>query len=133
LRLLQNNNTAFAQKWRFSYNTCIVVKKEFVMERILDIKQLNSSIMYGKWTDVELRSMADAIRFAQSEIRKKVKRQLDVGVQVRWVSPKNPWGATGKVTKVALKYVTVRNDKDSTLWKIPANMLEVIPGQMEAV
>jgi hypothetical protein len=103
------------------------------MERITDIKQLNSSIMYGKWSDVELRSIADAIRFAQSELRKKVKRQLDVGVQVRWVSSKNPWGATGKVTKIAVKYVTVRSDKDSTLWKIPANMLEVVPGQMEAV
>jgi hypothetical protein len=102
------------------------------MERLSDILQLNRSIMFGKWTDIELRSMADSIRFAQSELRKKVKRQLDVGVQVRWSSPKNPWGATGKVTKIAVKYVTVRNDKDSTLWKIPANMLEVLPGQMEA-
>jgi hypothetical protein len=103
------------------------------MERLSDIQQVNRSIMFGKWTDIELRSMADAIRFAQSELRKQVKRQLDVGVQVRWSSAKNPWGATGKVTKIAVKYVTVRNDKDSTLWKIPANMLEVVPGQMEAV
>ena len=103
------------------------------MERLSDIQQVNRSIMFGKWTDIELRSMADAIRFAQSELRKQVKRQLDVGVQVRWSSSKNPWGATGKVTKIAIKYVTVRNDKDGTLWKIPANMLEVVPGQMEAV
>ena len=103
------------------------------MERLSDIQQVNRSIMFGKWTDIELRSMADAIRFAQSELRKQVKRQLDVGVQVRWSSAKSPWGATGKVTKIAVKYVTVRNDRDSTLWKIPANMLEVVPGQMEAV
>jgi len=103
------------------------------MQQISDIKQLNSSIMFGKWTDIELRSMADAIRFAQTSLRKQIKRQLDVGVQVRWSSPKNPAGATGKVTKIAVKYVTVRNDRDSTLWKIPANMLEVVPSQMEAV
>ena len=103
------------------------------MERLSDIQQINRSIMFGKWTDIELRSMVDAVKFAQSSLRKQVKRNLDVGVRVRWSSPKNPWGATGKVTKIAIKYVTVRNDKDSTLWKIPANMLEVVAGQMEAV
>ena len=100
------------------------------MERLTDIQQLNSSIMFGKWTDVELRSMAEAIRFNQTSLRKQVKRNLDVGVQVRWVSTKNPSGATGKVTKIAIKYVTVRNDRDGGLWKIPANMLEIVEGQM---
>jgi len=103
------------------------------MERLTDIQQINSSIMFGKWTDVELRSMADAIRFSQINLRKQVKRNLDVGVRVRWVSTKNPSGATGTVKKIAIKYVTVRNDRDGGLWKIPANMLEVESGQMEAV
>ena len=100
------------------------------MERLTDIQQINRSIMFGTWTDIELRSMVDAIQFARSNLRKQVKRNLDVGVQVRWSSSKNPWGATGKVTKIAIKYVTVRNDKDGTLWKIPANMLEIVEGQM---
>jgi hypothetical protein len=102
------------------------------MERLSDIQQINRAIMFGTWTDVELRSMADAIRFSQINLRKQVKRNLDVGVQVRWVSTKNPSGATGKVTKIAIKYVTVRNDRDGALWKIPANMLEVVEGQMVA-
>jgi hypothetical protein len=102
------------------------------MERLSDIQQINSAIMFGKWTDVELRSMAEAIRFNQTSLRKQVKRNLDVGVRVRWVSNKNPSGATGKVTKIAIKYVTVRNDRDGVLWKIPANMLEVVEGQMVA-
>jgi hypothetical protein len=89
--------------------------------------------MFGTWTDVELRSMADAIRFAQVNLRKQVKRNLDVGVQVRWVSAKNPAGATGIVKKIAVKYVTVRHDRDGTLWKIPANMLEIVEGQMRTV
>jgi hypothetical protein len=53
-----------------------------------------------------------------------------VGVRVRWVSSKNPAGATGTVKKIAIKYVTVRNDRDGGLWKIPANMLEIVEGQM---
>jgi hypothetical protein len=103
------------------------------MERLSDIQQINRAIMFGTWTDVELRSMADAIRFSQINLRKQVKRNLDVGVQVRWVSTKNPSGATGTVKKIAIKYVTVRNDRDGALWKIPANMLEVVEGQMVAI
>ena len=100
------------------------------MEKLTSIQQLNRSIMFGKWTDVELRSMAESIRFAQTSLRKQVKRNLDVGVRVRWVSSKNPAGATGTVKKIAIKYVTVRNDRDGGLWKIPANMLEIVEGQM---
>jgi len=100
------------------------------MEKLSSIQQLNRSIMFGKWTDVELRSMADAIRFNQISLRKQVKRSLDVGVRVRWISSKNPAGATGTVKKIAIKYVTVRNDRDGGLWKIPANMLEIVEGQM---
>ena len=103
------------------------------MEKLTSIQQVNSAIMFGTWTDVELRSMADAIRFNQISLRKQVKRNLDVGVRVRWVSSKNPSGATGTVKKIAIKYVTVRNDRDGGLWKIPANMLEIVEGQMVTV
>jgi len=100
------------------------------MQQLTDIQQVNRAIMFGTWTDVELRSMADAIRFNQASLRKQVKRRLDVGVQVCWTSSKNPSGATGVVKKIAIKYVTVRHDRDGTLWKIPANMLEIVPGQV---
>ena len=100
------------------------------MKELSNIQQINSAIMFGTWTDVELRSMIDAVKFAQSNLRKQVKRNLDVGVRVRWVSSKNPSGATGTVKKIAIKYVTVRNDRDGGLWKIPANMLEIVEGQM---
>ena len=103
------------------------------MEKLSTIQQINSAIMFGTWTDVELRSMIDAVKLAQSNLRKQVKRNLDVGVRVRWVSSKNPAGATGTVKKIAIKYVTVRNDRDGGLWKIPANMLEIVEGQMATV
>ena len=102
------------------------------MQQLNTIQQINSAIMFGTWTDVELRSMIDAVKFAQSNLRKQVKRSLDVGVQVRWTSQKNPSGATGTVKKIAIKYVTVRHDRDGTLWRIPANMLEIVEGQMAA-
>jgi hypothetical protein len=95
-------------------------------EPIMDIKQVNSTIMFGTWTDVELQSMIEAIQFARASLRKRVKASLFVGNRVRWVSSKNPSGASGTVKKIAVKFVTVCKDNDGTLWKIPANMLEPI-------
>lgn len=90
----------------------------------MDIRQVNSAIMFGTWTDTELASMIDAIKFARSNLRQAVKRQLSIGSTVKWRSSKNPLGEQGTVQKIAQKYVTVNTGK--TLWKVPANMLEVV-------
>ena len=55
---------------------------------------------------------------------------LAVGDNVNFDSSKLGKNVTGVVTKIAIKYVTVRNDRDGGLWKIPANMLEIVEGQM---
>jgi hypothetical protein len=87
----------------------------------MDIKQVNSAIMFNTWTDVELSSMIDAIKFARANLQKQVKRNLTVGATVEWHSQKRGITGRGQVTKIAQKYVTVR--EGSTLWKVPANML----------
>lgn len=91
----------------------------------MDIKQVNSAIMFGTWTDTELASMIDAIKFARAGLRKQVKNQLRLGSTVKWTSPKNPYGAQGTVEKIATKFVTVKTSAGSR-WKVPADMLEVI-------
>ena len=90
----------------------------------MDIKQVNSAIMFGSWTDVELSSMIDAVRFAKASLQKQVKRSLSVGQSVKFNSAKRGMLVTGTVDKIAIKYVTVRTPQG--LWKVPANMLEVI-------
>lgn len=91
----------------------------------MNIKELNSSIMFGTWTDTELASMIDAIKFAQANLRKQVKNQLRVGSTVKWTSSKNPYGAQGIVEKIATKFVTIKTPAGDR-WKVPANMLEVV-------
>ena len=92
----------------------------------MDIKQINSAIMFGTWTDTELSSMIDAIKFARVSLQKQVKRSLSLGSTVKWYSQKRGQSSTGKVEKIALKYVTVRDQSSNLLWKVPANMLEVV-------
>jgi hypothetical protein len=91
----------------------------------MDIKQVNSAIMFGNFTDVELSSILNAVQFARANLRQQVKRSLTLGTTVRWTSTKNPRGEQGTVAKIAQKYVTVRTGS-GMLWKVPANMLEVV-------
>jgi hypothetical protein len=34
----------------------------------MDVKQINSAIMLGTWTDIELRSMIDAVQWNRSQL-----------------------------------------------------------------
>lgn len=90
----------------------------------MDIKQVNSAIMFGTWTDIELRSMIDAVKFNRSQLSKQIKRSLAVGDSVNFTSSKTGRNVTGIVTKIAIKYVTVKTVNG--LWRVPANMLTVV-------
>ena len=89
------------------------------------IQDVNSAIMFGNFTDVELNSVIDAVKFARAGLQRQVKRSLTLGTTVRWTSSKNPSGVQGTVEKIALKYVTVKT-ASGYRWKVPANMLEVV-------
>lgn len=90
----------------------------------MDIKQINSAIMFGTWTNTELSSMIDAIKWNRNQLGKQVKGSLAVGNKVSFHSAKRGMTVQGTVKKVAIKYVTV--DTGTGLWKVPANMLEIV-------
>ena len=90
----------------------------------MDIKQINSAIMFGTWTDIELRSMIDAVKWNRAQLTQQTKRSLTIGDNVNFTSTKTGVNYTGTVTKIAIKYVTVRTMQG--LWKVPANMLTLV-------
>ena len=89
----------------------------------MDIKQVNSAIMFGTWTDTELSSMIDAIKFARASLVKQQKLALSLGTYVSFTSSKTGITYKGKVEKIAQKFVTVNTG--SGRWKVPANMLVI--------
>lgn len=91
---------------------------------MLTIQQVNSAIMLQQWTDVELRSMGEAIQWNRAQLQKQVKRSLSIGDNVNFTSNKTGRNMTGVVMKIAIKYVTVRTV--TGLWRVPANMLTKI-------
>lgn len=93
------------------------------MERFSTIQQVNSTIMFGDFTNDQLNSIISAVKFRRSQLTRETKRQLRVGSQVKFSSTKTGQTVVGTVNKVAIKYVTVATPQG--LWKVPANMLEV--------
>lgn len=96
----------------------------------MDIRQINSAIMFGTWTNTELASMIDAVKFNRAQLSKSVKRSLTVGDSVSFTSSKTGQNVTGIVTKIAIKYVTVKTH--TGLWRVPANMLTVVEDMVPA-
>ena len=90
----------------------------------MDIRQINQAIMFGNFTNTELSSIIDAVKWARASLAKSVKNQLSIGDRVQFTSTKNGTIYTGIVNKIAIKYVTVNTSMG--LWRVPASMLSPV-------
>lgn len=90
----------------------------------MSIQTVNAEILAGNFTNEQLSSIIDAVKFARARLTDATKRTLRLGGSVRFTSSKTGMTYTGSVDKIAIKYVTVRTSQG--LWRVPANMLEVI-------
>ena len=88
----------------------------------MDVLQINQAIMFGTWTNVELTSMIDAVKWNKAQLTRAVKNSIKPGQMVKFTSSKTGRTMVGDVTKIAVKYVTVRTP--AGMWRVPANMLE---------
>jgi hypothetical protein len=95
------------------------------MERLSQIKQVNQAIMFGSFTNDELNSIGDAIKFARSQIVNQNKREMRVGTLVKFTSSRSGMVITGTVQKINRKFIIVRETNKLSNWRVPANMLEV--------
>ena len=95
---------------------------------MLTIREVNSAIMLQTWTDTELRSMIDAVKWNRAQLVNQVKRSIRVGDNVEFTRSKTGRLTRGFVTKIAIKYVTV--DTGMGLWRVPANMLTVVDKEL---
>jgi hypothetical protein len=90
----------------------------------MNITQINTGILQGTFTNTELSSIIDAVKFARARLAQQTKRELMLGDNVNFTSTKTGLNVTGVVTKIAIKYVTVKTVNG--LWRVPANMLTKI-------
>jgi len=88
----------------------------------MDIKAINTAIITGTWTNDQLSSMIDAVKYARAQLAKDVKRSFKVGSKVQFTSSRTGRTVIGTVNKIAIKNIIV--DTTEGRWKVPANMLE---------
>lgn len=92
----------------------------------MNIKEINTAIMHGDFTNEQLNSIGDAIRFARAQLIARNKMILSVGANVKFTSSSRGT-LIGTVEKINRKFVIVRETgKAFGNWKVPANMLEVL-------
>lgn len=86
------------------------------------IKDVNSAIMFGNFTNSELTSIMDAVKFARSQLTKQNKQAFQLGDSVKFTSNRNGLTYVGIVRKIKIKYILVNTS--GGVFNVPANMLE---------
>ena len=91
----------------------------------MNIKQINTAIMQGDFTNEDLVSIGDAIRFARAQLVVRNKSALTIGSNVKFTSSTRGT-ISGVVKKINRKFIIVDQPSQHRSWKVPANMLEVL-------
>ena len=86
-----------------------------------DISEINRAIISGNFTNDQLTSIIDAVKFARAQIAQQNKYTLTIGTKVKFTNSRTGMTVVGNVRKVAIKFITV--DTGQTLWRVPASML----------
>ena len=86
-----------------------------------DISEINRAIISGDFTNDQLTSITDAVKFARARIAQQNKYTLTIGTKVKFTNSRTGMTVVGNVRKVAIKFITV--DTGQTLWRVPASML----------
>ena len=96
----------------------------------MNIKEINTAIMHGDFTNEQLNSISDSIRFARAQLAVRNKSTMCKGSKVKFTNSRSGVTVLGEVEKVNRKFVIVREQKAGSMfgmqWRVPANMLTVL-------
>ena len=90
----------------------------------MSIQEINRAIISGVFTNDDLNSIVDAIKYARAQLTKQNKRTFRLGDQVKFNSNRNGMTYVGTVRKVKIKFILVNTPNG--LFNVPANMLEAV-------
>ena len=86
----------------------------------MDINAINSAIISGIYTNDDLNSIANAIRFARAQLARQQARALRMGDSVRFTSRGNTF--FGTIDRIKIKNATVK--VGNLRYNVPLSMLE---------
>jgi len=88
---------------------------------MIDIVDIRSAIVTGKFTNAELDTIQTAITFARAQLSQLNKSTFSRGDTVKFTSNRNGQTYQGTIEKIAIKYINVRTAVG--VYRVPANML----------
>jgi hypothetical protein len=88
----------------------------------MNISQVNAAILAGTFTNDELTSIGDAIKFARAKLARQVANTLKPGAQVQFTSNRNGVTYKGTLEKIKLKNAIVATQQGR--YNVPMSMLE---------
>jgi hypothetical protein len=89
----------------------------------MNLTQIKAEILTGGFNNAELQELIETVQYARAQLGKSVKRQLQPGASVSFVSNRSGQRVLGTVERVAVKNIVVRTHLG--LYRVPANMIEV--------
>jgi hypothetical protein len=90
----------------------------------MNLTQIKAEILTAQLTNAELQDLMETVQYARAQLGKTVKRQLQPGASVSFVSNRSGQKILGTVERVAIKNIVVRTHLG--LYRVPANMIEVV-------
>jgi len=90
----------------------------------MNLMQIKAEILTGGFDNAQLQELMETVQYARAQLGKTVKRQLQPGVNVSFVSNRSGQRVLGTVERVAIKNIVVRTHLG--LYRVPANMIEVV-------
>ena len=90
----------------------------------MNLMQIKAEILTGGFDNDQLRELIETVQYARAQLGKDIKRQLQPGVNVSFVSNRSGQRVLGTVERVAIKNIVVRTHLG--LYRVPANMIEVV-------
>ena len=85
------------------------------------IQQVNEAIMFGNFTNDQLNSIVNALKYARAQMTKQKARSFMSGDKVRFTSRGNVFFGTIERVKLKNAFVRVGN---ASRYNVPLNMLE---------
>ena len=90
----------------------------------MNLNQIKAEILTGGFDNAGLQELMETVQYARAQLGKSVKRQLQPGISVSFVSNRSGQRVLGTVERVAIKNIVVRTALG--LYRVPANMIEVV-------
>lgn len=93
----------------------------------MNITDINVAILQGGWTNEQLTSIVDAVKFARARVADQTRRSMTIGTKVKFTDPRTNRTYEGVVNKIKIKNVLINCPTFGRggLVNVPANMLEV--------